>query len=149
MKINQGVSKLVGVVATVIFLVHLYACLWFWIADFFQEETGEVYWVRRKGLEGESDFNMYIHSVYWSFQTLTTVGYGDYSAGTHIERIVAITWIILGCGFYSFTIGNLQYIMNEIDVRSYQRNMKLDTLDDYAKRTQLPGEIVQEVTNYL
>ena len=80
---------------------------------------------------------------------MTTVGYGDVSAKTDYERIVALVWIMLGCGFYSYTIGNLQLILNEIDVRSHMRNMKLDTLDDYAKRTMLPHDIVQEVTNFL
>jgi hypothetical protein len=77
-------------------------------------------------------------AVYWAFQTLTTVGYGDISAYTNYERMLAMAWIILGCGFYSYTIGNLQLIMNEIDVRNSQLNVKLEALDDYAKRTHLP-----------
>jgi len=28
-------------------------------------------------------------------------------------------WIIGGFGFYSYTIGNFQAILNEIDVRAY------------------------------
>lgn len=92
---------------------------------------------------------MYIKSVYWSFQTLTTVGYGDINAFTFAERIIAIIWIILGCGFYSYTIGNLQLILNEIDVQAHIRTVKMQTLEGYAKRTHLPYEIVQEVTNFL
>jgi hypothetical protein len=150
MNVNLGVSKLVGVIVIVIFLTHLYACLWFWIADFFQEPGSEVlFWVKRKGYEDLTSAQMYVNSVYWSFQTLTTVGYGDISAKTSEERIVALIWIILGCGFYSFTIGNLQLILNEVDMRSHMRNVKLETLEDYAKRTHLPFEIVQEITNYL
>ena len=34
MKINHGVSKLIGVLVTILFLIHMTACLWFWIADF-------------------------------------------------------------------------------------------------------------------
>ena len=40
-------------------------------------------------------------------------------------------------------------MINEIDVRSSQINVKLDALDDYAKRTHLPREIVAEVQNYI
>ena len=131
----------------IFFLIHLYACLWFWIADFFQEETDSEdsfynYWPKRKGYIGLPSEQMYIHACYWSFQTLTTVGYGDISAKNDLERIIAIFWIILGCGFYSYTIGNLQLILNEVDMRSYMRNLKLETLEDYAKRTHLPYDIV-------
>jgi hypothetical protein len=53
--------------------------------------------------------------VYWAFSTLTTVGFGDISAKTIPEKIIAIIWMIFGVGFYSFTIGNLSKIIASID----------------------------------
>jgi hyperpolarization activated cyclic nucleotide-gated potassium channel 2 len=119
--INQGIAKLMGVIFIILFLNHFVACLWYWLAEFMQPsdpDSGRDYWVVRAGLEEESDGMKYVAAIYWSFQTLTTVGYGDISAFRDYERLIALVWIILGCGFYSYTIGNLQLIMNEIDVRN-------------------------------
>jgi hypothetical protein len=104
------VAKLVGVISIILFLNHIVACLWYWTAEFLQSpesDSSDDYWVVRLDLEDKSDGMKYVVAIYWSFQTLTTVGYGDISAQRDFERIIALVWIILGCGFYSYTIGNL------------------------------------------
>ena len=67
MKINNGVSKLINIMITVLFLIHLYACLWYWLADFLQEADGVDYWVRRGGWEEDPNYELYMRAVYWSF----------------------------------------------------------------------------------
>ena len=60
-------------------------------------------------------FEQYLASYYWSFQALTTVGYGDIPPKTLLERTFANVWMILGVGFYSFAIGNLSTILANIN----------------------------------
>jgi voltage-gated potassium channel Kch len=60
----------------------------------------------------------YIYSIYWSMQTLTTVGYGDIGAITVGEKILSLIWMFFGVGFYSFTIGNLSSIIAKIDEKA-------------------------------
>lgn len=72
-------------------------------------------WVVRCGLIDKNSWNQYVASYYWSFQTLTTVGYGDIPPKTLLERIFANIWMVIGVGFYSFTIGNLSTILANID----------------------------------
>ena len=57
-------------------------------------------------------------SLYWALQTLTTVGYGDISPKSVYEKIAGLIWMIIGVGFYSFTIGNLASIFNSIDIKA-------------------------------
>ena len=129
MNINAGVGKLVTVLVTVFFMVHIVACLWYGIADLSNFEPD--CWVVRKELQTSGVWESYVTSWYWSFQTLTTVGYGEIPAVTNAEKIVAIFWMVFGVGFYSFTIGNVQSIINEIDVREFKMRIKLDTLLDF------------------
>jgi len=56
--------------------------------------------------------------MYWAFQTLTTVGYGDVTGNTSGERVFAFVWMVFGVAFYSFTIGNLQSIISTIDIKA-------------------------------
>jgi hyperpolarization activated cyclic nucleotide-gated potassium channel 1 len=46
---------------------------------------------------------------------MSTVGYGDILATTMMERIVAISIMLFGVCFFSFTIGSLASIFNRID----------------------------------
>lgn len=55
---------------------------------------------------------------------MTTVGYGDIAPLTTAERIIAIIWMMVGVGFYSFTIGNLSTILAHIDRRSSALKVK-------------------------
>jgi hypothetical protein len=57
-------------------------------------------------------------SIYWALQTLTTVGYGDITPKSAIEKVAGLIWMIIGVGFYSFTIGNLASIFNSIDIKA-------------------------------
>lgn len=63
--------------------------------------------------------------MYWAFTTVTTVGYGDILARTDLELIMAIIWMILGVGFYSFTIGSLSSMLGVIDSRDTILKAKL------------------------
>lgn len=47
------------------------------------------------------------------------MGYGDIPAVLLYEKIFATLWMIGGFAFYSYTIGNFQTILNEIDSESY------------------------------
>ena len=62
-------------------------------------------WVMRLDLLYESTSMKYSFSMYWAFQTLTTVGYGDVRAVRNDERIIAIIWMVFGVGFYAYIIG--------------------------------------------
>jgi len=101
--VNQGVGKLITVLISVLFIVHFVACLWYAIAELnsFTDDT----WVVRLGLMYSTIGHKYSTSMYWAFQTLTTVGYGDVRAVRNDERIVAIIWMVFGVGFYAYIIG--------------------------------------------
>lgn len=92
------------------------------------------------GLSDEVNSYQYLVSVYWALQTLTTVGYGDITPRSVYERILGLIWMIIGVGFYSFTIGNLASIFNSIDVKAAHLQQKLAVLEEFSKRTRLPED---------
>ena len=122
-----------------LFIVHFVACLWYAIAELnsFEADT----WVVRLGIQYDSTAKKYSTSMYWAFQTLTTVGYGDVRAVRNDERIIAIISMVFGVGFYAYIIGYIQTILNEIDVRAYHMQIKLDTLLEFSKRNSIPDQL--------
>jgi len=147
MHVNQGVGKLITVLITVLFIVHFVACLWFALADI--DEFARDTWVVRLDLQRSTTGHKYSTSMYWAFQTLTTVGYGDVRAVRDDERIVAIVWMVFGVGFYAYIIGYIQTILNEIDVRAYHTQIKLDTLLEFSKRNRIPDTLQKDISMYI
>ena len=56
---------------------------------------------------------------------MSTVGYGDISAGNEKERIIGIISLIIGTGFYSYAIGNLTSLITSGDDDSAELDEKL------------------------
>lgn len=57
-----------------LYLVHLFSCIWFYVANF--DQTIKT-WASEQGLFDKPPMFQYLVSIYWSFQTVTTVGFGD------------------------------------------------------------------------
>jgi len=49
--------------------------------------------------------------VYWAFQTLATVGYGEFSAHNPYEYLICLVWMMFGVSFYSFLVGSVTSIL--------------------------------------
>ena len=53
----------------------------------------------------DSAYSRYFDGVYFTIVTMSTVGYGDISAGTDVGKSVVIFLIICGCAMYAVIIG--------------------------------------------
>ena len=111
-------------------------------------DFGPDTWVARESLVDADAWTQYLASYYWASQTLTTVGYGDISAETATERILAILWMIVGVGFYSFTIGNLSSFLADSDRRSLALQNKLMAFNTFAKNARLSEFVRQKIQTF-
>jgi potassium voltage-gated channel Eag-related subfamily H protein 7 len=104
------------IVAVVFFMVHLMSCCWYLSASFY--DFDDTTWVFRRGIQDRETSYLYLTSVYWATQTVTTVGYGDIPAKNVIELILSNLWMVFGITFFTFTIGNLASVLENIDTKS-------------------------------
>jgi hyperpolarization activated cyclic nucleotide-gated potassium channel 1 len=98
-------------------------------------------WLMSKGFQDGDTKNLYIVAVYWAFTSLTTVGYGDISANTSIERCLAIMWMVVGVYFFSFTIGSLASILSSIDTKETLITTKFAVIDEFVRDAHLSRSI--------
>ena len=72
-------------------------------------------WITYNEFRNEGIFGLYAISVYFTMQTLTTVGYGDVSIPTSQERFFIIMVQFIGIIFFSFASGSLTNIIANYD----------------------------------
>ena len=142
-KINANVEKLITFLITFLLLSHLSTCIWYFVAKL--EDLNPNCWVVRLGYIDASNFQIYILSFYWTLMTVTTVGYGDVSAGTTIERIYNLFIMSFGVLMYSFAIGSLSSIVAAMDQKTEEMNEKLKILASIKKEYHLDKELYDKV----
>ena len=91
----------------------------------------------------------YMVSVYWAFQTVTTVGFGDIGISLLEEYILSIIWMLFGVSVYTLTIGNVSSIIASLDSKAYFLSQKLQTLQTYALKIGLPPETAVRIQRFL
>ena len=74
-------------------------------------DTSQVYY----GLKDKSPSELWIIALYFSFTSLSTVGFGDYHPRSNIERFVGAFVLLFGVAIFSFIMGNFIDILNNIN----------------------------------
>lgn len=64
--------------------------------------------------------DQYLTSIYWTVTTITTVGYGDVSISTNLERVFCIALMVLGVVAFGLLSGSLTNILSNYDVSNAQ-----------------------------
>jgi hypothetical protein len=88
MKVRDYVD-LVTLFFFVFFATHLLACFWCFLGrlDYHLPQDQKFSWVNFNSFDEKDFASMYIFSIYFILQTLTTVGYGDHTGSTTNEYI--------------------------------------------------------------
>jgi hypothetical protein len=135
--INVNIIRMAKFELFSFFLIHLVSCFWFMLASL--EEDIHLTWVGHRGIVDESPIVHYVHAFYWAFQTITTVGYGDFTVTTTGEYLMSLLWIFLGVWSYQFIISLVSNIIANQDFKKQIMSKKLAKIDMLAIRYKLPG----------
>ena len=83
----------------------------------------------------------YLTSIYFTVTTITTVGYGDVSISTKIEKIFCIITMLTGVIAFSFASGSLASILQSYDIQNAKYKEQLSTLNMIFKDYHLPLDL--------
>ena len=76
---------------------------------------------------------------------MTTIGYGDFGAGTTAEYIINLIWMFLGVAYYQVVFGQIVSIMTAHTSQDNMLNNKLKALEEFQKETQLEDELFRKI----
>ncbi|KAM3146799.1 hypothetical protein pb186bvf_000953 [Paramecium bursaria] len=144
--ISEGAIKGFILLGKILLVNHLVACFWYFVAKYNDFDSNS--WVYMAKLEDADLFTKYSAAFEWSLQTLTTVGYGDIQATSVEERTFAIVWMILGTGFFSYTLGKLSSILENVDKKWVEFEKRMHLFNDFSVRVKLPYALKCKVHKY-
>ncbi len=106
-------------------------------------------WMRLRGLDHDIDvYTNYVDALYWVISTMTTVGYGDITPVTSLERIYAIITMIFGYSFFGYLIGSFASILTKKDPIREKYNQNLEKLTNAARYANLPLDLQRRIYEY-
>jgi len=139
---NVLINQLAPIVLYVGILSHFTSCLWHYYS--YSAYEGYDSWIDRNSIRDNSASERYVSSLYFIFQTITTVGYGDIGVCTAMEFLFAACMMFAGVIMYSFIFSNLlQYVLNSMNLQD-ETQSKLELLSSLEEELMLGRDFILE-----
>lgn len=95
-----------------------------------------------------------ISQIYFSFTTMSTVGFGDYAPRSNIERVIGSFLLLLGVAIFSYILGSFQNLIVHFQalIKDNTDNSGLElffqVLKKYNRNRDLPQDIIDQYSEF-
>ena len=132
----------------IIFIAHWIACF-FWYVGYSETTNRGESWILKAGIQDSPVADKYLTSLYWAFTTMTTVGYGDVHPLTPNERLYGFFAMLVACGVFAYTVGNIGEMVTRLNLQATQYKEKMTYVNQFLIHKEIPKDIRMKVRNYL
>lgn len=157
-RLSRPFQRFIFFLVTMGVVGHVFACGWYGLAVNVMLNGFSQSWLATDGL-AHLDSNgtlvltnslgyRYLRAIYWSIQTLDTVGFGDIVAHSESETWYCILYFFISAFLIYSSIANLMTIVSELDAKKMKSIMKLSRYHQYALTRKLSNSISQRVKSY-
>ena len=141
-KNGAAFDRLAFFVLMLFLMSHLVGCLWIFTGKTFEDPDVEGdSWIEACGFQEMNMMELYAASMYFSMQTLTTVGYGDIRIVQTEERVLCILLEFVGVIFFSFAAGSLTQLISNFDSENSANVEKDEVLNRILKEYHIPTDL--------
>ncbi|XP_071039250.1 voltage-gated inwardly rectifying potassium channel KCNH6 [Parasteatoda tepidariorum] len=156
---EYGAAVLLLLVATFALIAHWLACIWYAIAnaergtqepkigwlDALANMTHQYY---NNSHGGPSIKSKYVTALYFTFSSLTSVGFGNVSPNTNMEKIFAIIVMLVGSLMYASIFGNVSAIIQRLYSGTARYHTQLLRVKEFIRFHQIPNPLRQRLEEY-
>lgn len=132
---NPEIMRLVFMVYWISIIAHWIACAWIAIDP-------------RHHLKLSDPVSTYITALYWAVTTLATVGYGDITPETNLQKLFSMVIMVTGVGVFGYVIGNIATMITNFDRARAEFISKIERLNTFIRYNKIPKDIQEEILDY-
>lgn len=150
-KPSPSLTRIIQLARLYIFLLlfaHVTACIWILIGKL-ESKYFEQSWLLSTLSSEKSLQEQYITALYWAITTMTTVGYGDYSSTSQIEKIFNVIVMLMSSALFAYSISTINGILNSFEHDEIEITNKLVSINHYMKNNNIPNDLQRRVRKYL
>ncbi|CAI2366607.1 unnamed protein product [Moneuplotes crassus] len=132
----------------IFFMTHLMACTFYFVGDY-EASVQPLTWIVINDIQDLTLYEKYITCVYFSFTTITTVGYGDISPNTNLEKIYGMLAMLIACGFFAYIVGSIGSIVNKSNIMVSEFRLRMSHINQFLIHKNIPMELKTSIMSYL
>lgn len=137
------VRRLFSQLILIFVVAHFAACGWHFLGLIPDSQFGS--WIDRWDVSNQSVGFMYLSSLYWSYTTLVTCGYGDISPRGSLEISWAMSFQLIGAILFSYTTASIATLITEEDEEERIYKERILKLQAFCKKIKLSKSSIQVV----
>ncbi|XP_059615567.1 potassium voltage-gated channel subfamily H member 6 [Phlebotomus argentipes] len=157
---EYGAAVLVLLMATFALIAHWLACIWYAIGnaerpilkakigwlDSLASDSQEYYFPNGTG--GPSIKSRYVTALYFTFTSLTSVGFGNVAPNTDAEKIFTICVMLVGSLMYASIFGNVSAIIQRLYSGTARYHTQMLRVREFIRFHQIPNPLRQRLQEY-
>ncbi|XXQ38853.1 Cyclic nucleotide-binding domain-containing protein [Plasmodiophora brassicae] len=147
--VHQGVVRGLKLFIMLLGAAHLSACIWYRVG---YEADPDQSWLDRSfngEILSQPQTYQYLVSLYWAWQTLCTLGYGDVSGHSTGELVVAVVAFTTGAIIISYVTATVSSILETADKHSAAYRERMHLVSQFLSHKSLPRSLQTRVVREL
>ncbi|KAM4624483.1 voltage-gated inwardly rectifying potassium channel KCNH6, partial [Polymixia lowei] len=156
---EYGAAVLFLLMCTFVLIAHWLACIWYAIGfverpytetgwlDNLAEQLGKAY-NDSDSSSGPSIKDKYVTALYFTFSSLTSVGFGNVSPNTNSEKLFSICVMVIGSLMYASIFGNVSAIIQRLYSGTTRYHTQMLRVKEFIRFHQIPGGLRQRLEEY-
>lgn len=103
---------LVKITILIFLMAHLFGCAFYYLAIYENKEFNDNNtWINTLKVTNLSQKDQYVTAIYFAFITMMTIGYGDITPQTTLERLFIMLMAIFSTALFGFAVGAISSIL--------------------------------------
>ncbi|XP_034468897.1 potassium voltage-gated channel subfamily H member 2-like [Hippoglossus hippoglossus] len=157
---EYGAAVLFLLMCTFALIAHWLACIWYAIGNVERSTSVGIGWLDNLAeqlgkpyndsilVSGPSIRDKYVTALYFTFSSLTSVGFGNVSPNTNSEKIFSICVMLIGALMYASIFGNVSAIIQRLYSGTARYHAQMMRVREFIRFHQIPNPLRQRLEEY-
>nr|XP_057917628.1 potassium voltage-gated channel subfamily H member 2-like isoform X3 [Doryrhamphus excisus] len=157
---EYGAAVLFLLMCTFALIAHWLACIWYAIGNVERLTSAGIGWLDTLADQlgrpyndsilgsGPSIRDKYVTALYFTFSSLTSVGFGNVSPNTNSEKIFSICVMLIGALMYASIFGNVSAIIQRLYSGTARYHTQMMRVREFIRFHQIPNPLRQRLEEY-